>query len=235
MTNADWQLDETGIRTLHVSGDWTALALGDAAMRLRSLPSESLGVLRLDHSNLGRIDTAGALVLLRSMVPGADIDFGDRDDLKRLINLVRPPLEDGSPDKSDRTERYGFLERFGRQVTGIGGDAYQMLVFIGQLIAALGRTIGNPGRLRMTPLVSSMQDVGVNALPIVFVMTFFIGAVIALVGTNLLTTLGVEVFTIQLVGVAILREFGVVITAILLSGRSASSFAAQIGGFLAET
>lgn len=74
-----------------------------------------------------------------------------------------------------------------------------------------------------------MQDTGINALPIVFIMTFFIGAMIALVGTNLLTTLGVEVFTIQLVGVAILREFGVVITAILLSGRSASSFAAQIG------
>src|SRR3546814_16833252 len=74
-----------------------------------------------------------------------------------------------------------------------------------------------------------MQDACVNALPIVFIMTFFICAIIALVGTNLLTSLGVEVFTVQLVGVAILREFGVVIAAILLAGRSASAFAAQLG------
>src|SRR3546814_17045537 len=95
------------------------------------------------------------------------------------------------------------------------------------LIVAAARTLFHPRRLRLTPTVAMMQDAGVNALPIVFIMTFFIGAIIALVGTNLLTSLGVEVFTVQLVGVAILREFGVVIAAILLAGRSASAFAAQ--------
>lgn len=229
MTDADWQLDESGSRTLHVSGDWTALTLGRAAARLSNESRESLSVEHLDLSNLGRVDTAGALLLLRSMKPKADIDFGDREDLQRLVDLVRPALEPEPSDKAGTSGLFGFLDRFGRGVTAIGGDAFQMLVFIGQLIAALGRTIINPRRLRLTPLVALMQDTGINALPIVFIMTFFIGAVIALVGTNLLTTLGVEVFTIQLVGVAILREFGVVITAILLSGRSASSFAAQIG------
>ncbi len=217
--------------TLHVSGDWTALTLGEAPARLSAQLGETLSVQRLDLSNLGRIDTAGALILLRSMASDADadIDFGEREDLQRLIDLVRPVLERVPPAESQTSGLFGFFDRFGRQVMGIVGEAYQMLVFTGQLIAALGRTAVDPRRLRMTPLVALMQDAGINALPIVFIMTFFIGAVIALVGTNLLTTLGVEVFTIQLVGVAILREFGVVIAAILLSGRSASSFAAQIG------
>lgn len=229
MIAADWHIDEGGGPTLHVSGDWTSLALGDAEGRLGAQAARSLVVQRLDLSALGRIDTAGALLLLRSMAPDADIDFGEREDLQRLIDLVRPALEQDTAGKAGVTGVLGFFERFGRQLVGIADDAYQMLVFTGQLIVALGRTLGDPRRLRMTPLVAFMQDAGINGLPIVFIMTFFIGAVIALVGTNLLTTLGVEVFTIQLVGVAILREFGVVITAILLSGRSASSFAAQIG------
>lgn len=215
--------------TLRVSGDWTALTLGDAPARLDAQLGESRSVRSLDLSNLGRIDTAGTLVLLRSMASDADVDFGEREDLQRLIDLVRPVLERAPPADSRTSALFGFFDRFGRQVMGIFGEAYQMLVFTGQLIAALGRTVVDPRRLRVTPLVALMQDAGINALPIVFIMTFFIGAVIALVGTNLLTTLGVEVFTIQLVGVAILREFGVVIAAILLSGRSASSFAAQIG------
>ncbi|NML10276.1 ABC transporter permease [Sphingobium sp. AR-3-1] len=226
MTAADWRLDDTDVPTLHPSGDWTALDLGDAARRLAT---KSGSAQRLDVSELGRVDTAGALALLRSMPTGADIDCGPREDLRRLIDLVRPALEKEAPAKQGLEGWTGFFDRFGRQVVQFGGDAYDMLEFAGRLVVALGRTVVHPRRLRLTPLVAMMQDAGINALPIVFIMTFFIGAVIALVGTNLLTTLGVEVFTVQLVGVAVLREFGVVIAAILLSGRSASSFAAQIG------
>ena len=94
MIAADWHIDEGGGPTLHVSGDWTSLALGDAAGRLGAQPAGSLDVQRLDLSALGRIDTAGALLLLRSMAPDADIDFGEREDLQRLIDLplnkIRP-------------------------------------------------------------------------------------------------------------------------------------------------
>src|SRR3546814_12183549 len=77
-------------------------------------------------------------------------------------------------------------------IVSLGADAYAMQVFSGQLIVAAARTLFHPRRLRLTPTVAMMQDAGVNALPIVFIMTFFIGAIIALVGTNLLTSLGVE-------------------------------------------
>ena len=97
------------------------------------------------------------------------------------------------------------------------------------MVLAFGRTARHPRRLRLTSLFSVMEQAGINAIPIVMTMTFFIGAVIALVGANILSDLGVSVYTVELVDVAILREFGAVIAAILLAGRSASAFAAEIG------
>lgn len=229
MIAADFRIEETASGpALHAIGDWTALALGDMTDRL----VQTLGnrkAARLEVTQLGRIDTAGALVLLRVVQAGHDFDGCGRDDLTRLAELVGRTAEE-QPDATPRRDGLrDFFERFGRQVVKLASDAYAMQVFSGHLIVAATRTLFHPRRLRLTPLVAMMQDVGINALPIAFIMTFFIGAVIALVGTNLLTSLGVEVFTVQLVGVAVLREFGVVITAILLAGRSASAFAAQLG------
>ncbi|WP_257538441.1 ABC transporter permease [Sphingobium sp. CFD-1] len=230
MTTADWRLyDRNGETTLHTIGDWTALDLGNALVRLSARMGGRDEVRRIDLSDLGRIDTAGALALLQFVAKDVDIDCGPREDLHRLITLVRPALDAETPSRQSSGDLASIFDRFGRHVVHLARDAYDMLGFTGHLVAAIGRTIIHPGRLRMTPLFAVMQDAGINALPIVFTMTFFIGAVIALVGTNLLTTLGVEVFTVELVGVAVLREFGVVIAAILLAGRSASSFAAQIG------
>ena len=81
----------------------------------------------------------------------------------------------------------------------------------------------------MTPLVAVMEQAGIDSIPIVMTMTFFIGAVIAMVGSHLLTNMGIGVYTVELVVAAVLREFGVVIAAILLAGRTASAFAAELG------
>ncbi|MDF0543942.1 ABC transporter permease [Sphingobium sp. H39-3-25] len=229
MTASDFRIEETQDGSaLHAIGDWTALEMGDLSERLHA----ALGDIRADRletSRLGSIDTAGTFVLVGAMKGSYDYGSSGRDDLKRLAGLVEPLMEEDPASPARQTGLIAFFERFGRQVAAIASDAYAMQIFSGHLIVAAGKTLRHPRRLRFTPLVAMMQDAGINALPIVFIMTFFIGAVIALVGTNLLTTLGVEVFTVQLVGVAILREFGVVITAILLAGRSASAFAAQLG------
>jgi phospholipid/cholesterol/gamma-HCH transport system permease protein len=101
--------------------------------------------------------------------------------------------------------------------------------FAGRLIFELGQLIRSPSKLRGVALTHTMETAGIDALPIIMTMNFFIGAVIGLVGTDLLRSLGFAILTVQLIGVAMLREFGVLITGILLAGRSASSFAAQIG------
>ena len=87
----------------------------------------------------------------------------------------------------------------------------------------------NPTKMRWTSTIHLMETAGVDALPIISVLSFFIGAVVAFMGASLLETFGASVFTVDLVGIAVLREFGVIITAILLAGRSDSAFTAAIG------
>src|SRR6201996_5363009 len=91
------------------------------------------------------------------------------------------------------------------------------------------RLIANPRRFRWAPFVALAERAGLDALPIVGVTSFFIGAVVGLLGAHMLAQFGAQVFAVELVGIAVLREFAIIITAVLLAGRSASSFAAEIG------
>jgi phospholipid/cholesterol/gamma-HCH transport system permease protein len=107
---------------------------------------------------------------------------------------------------------------------------YGTLAFLGHLLVAIGRCVAKPSRIRWAPVVSLAERAGLDAIPIVAVTTtFFIGAVVALLGANLLTQFGAQVFAVELIGISVLREFNILITAILLAGRSASSFAAELG------
>jgi phospholipid/cholesterol/gamma-HCH transport system permease protein len=231
MDSASYRIVATGAgRTVALAGDWTSLTLGAEAARFgEALPPEAEG-LRLDLSGLGRVDTAGAYAMLRSAPAGLESAIAAaRPDLARLMELVRPAVDEQAAREQRATGLLRFFAGIGRALFAFKEEAWRASIFAGQVVCALGRAIRHPGQVRAVSLVHAMEAAGTSALPIIFVMNFFIGAVVALVGTNLLASLGVAVFTVQLVGVAVLREFGVLITAILLAGRSASSFAAQIG------
>lgn len=104
-----------------------------------------------------------------------------------------------------------------------------MLSFTGLVVHRLGLTMLNPGRLRLTSTVYHMQQTGLNAVPLLFLLASLTGAVVAYLGATVLSDFGAELFIIDLVTFAFLREFGVLLTAILLAGRTASAFCAQIG------
>ena len=213
-----------------LSGDWTSLTLGEEATGLRSALIGAGGRPQVDLAGLGRLDTAGAYAILSAIHPApAPAAAPDRPDVARLFELVRPTIGEEEPGAPRRNRLTGLLEAMGRGLTAFAAEAYQAADFAGRLVSALGRSIRHPSRLRGISLARAMETAGANALPIILVMNLFIGAVIALVGANLLSSLGVSVFTVELIGVAVLREFAVLFTAILLAGRSASSFAAQIG------
>lgn len=222
-------LNDRDGQTLALSGDWTSLTLGDDAMRLRSEALPPRGVTRLDLSELGRLDTAGALVILRAVRSAMVPETAGRPDVARLFDLVRPALEEEDLKPHAGSWAFQFFDRIGRALVDFRDEATRAANFVGHVVTALGRTARYPSRLRGISLVRVMETAGVDALPIIVLMNFFIGAVVALVGASLLASLGVAVFTVQLVGVAVLREFAVLITGIVLAGRSASSFAAQIG------
>ena len=183
--------------------------------------------LRVDVSDLKGFDTAGALALVNA---GIKIDdTGGREDVQRLMTLVGGLSRKEPSGTGDPHSAYSMLVRAGQGVEKVLLDAYQTLAFIGRLLATLGHVIVNPTRLRIAPVVALMERAGLDALPIVAVTNFFIGATVGFLGASLLAQFGASVFSVELIGVAVLREFAVLITAVLLAGRSASAFAAELG------
>jgi phospholipid/cholesterol/gamma-HCH transport system permease protein len=227
---ADFSLMDTESGRLAVlSGDWTATAAGDAVKRLgEAVRAEDLWA--LDLTTVRRLDTAGAYGILRAVSdhPAAE-RIEARPETRRLLDLVAAAARE-KPAK--RQEPRGFYElaiRTGRGVFNLGTEIFETMVFVGHLLVVVGRTMINPGRIRWASCVSLAERAGLDAIPIVTLTSFFIGAVVGLLGANMLRQFGAEVFAVELIGIAVFREFNILITAILLAGRSASAFAAEIG------
>ena len=221
--------DVDGHRTVVLSGEWTARGMVDAGERLIGAMDGSDAV-DLDLRDITRCDTAGAYAIIRAA--DGRITAGKiraRKQTLRLLKLVGDAIQ-VEPEVAPPVRGFqALLERIGRGVFGLADDGYSTLAFLGHLLVAIGRCIAKPSRIRWAPVVSLAERAGLDAIPIVATTTFFIGAVVALLGANLLTEFGAQVFSVELIGVSVLREFNILITAILLAGRSASSFAAEIG------
>lgn len=214
---------------LHLSGDWTATELGRISRRLdRELEDQAPAA--VDLSELGRFDTAGALAIVQaSNVQLPEKAWTQRPEAGRTYAMVEKLEREsaGPPPRSPGWVR-GFA-KVGRGIHDIVAEATLSMAFLGRLVTATGTAARHPGRIRWAAWFSQGERAGLDAMPIIAVTNFFIGAVIAFLGANLLTQFGAAVFTVQLVAVSVLREFAVVITSILLAGRSSSSFAAEIG------
>jgi phospholipid/cholesterol/gamma-HCH transport system permease protein len=230
MAAADFQIDDgaPGL-TLRLTGDWTATELGRVSRRLDEQLHDRK-VEAVDLSDMGRFDTAGALAIVQAancVLPQSA--WAQRPEAGRTYAMVEKLEREsaGPPRRSPGWVR-GFA-KVGRGVGDIVAEATLSMAFLGRLIVAVGTALRHPGRIRWAAWFSQGERSGLDAIPIVAVTNFFIGAVIAFLGANLLTQFGAGVFTVQLVAVATLRELAVLITAILLAGRSSSSFAAEIG------
>ncbi|MEM6627324.1 MAG: ABC transporter permease, partial [Pseudomonadota bacterium] len=222
-----------GRKRLVAIGDWTVWNLKaiDDDLRQAGLGGEPA----LDVSRLGRLDTAGAFAIERTLRadcghPDPPLDIsGYHETARRLILIAR---ESGVACEIDPPPSGGFiamLDRAGRGLEEAYKEALGILAFVGEATAAIFRLLLNPHRIRWTSVVAVMEDAGLDALPIVTFLSFFIGMVIAFLGASLLATFGASVFTVEMVGILMLREFGVLLTAILLAGRTDSAFTAQIG------
>ena len=218
------------------AGDWVIQTIAAVYSEVERIESEfDAGTVVLDLSELSRIDTSGAFLLGRTVhqcaTPTAAWHFrGDHPTARRLIEEILERAIDCEPDEP--VERYGFVRAFERVGAGLEAfveETIETFGFFGRTLTTAGSLILRPHRFRLTPTVYVMEEAGVNALPIIAVLTFFIGAVVAFMGANLLGNLGFSVYTVELVGFAILREFGVLIMAIMLAGRSDSAFTAAIG------
>lgn len=229
------RLDETGDGRLAVAGDWTLANYGE----LRSLVSgftAAAGVRTLDCTQLRSIDTAGASLLaqllgadpLRRMAREATgLDAPRRALLDAVASAVA--TAQAAPRPRPRGALYELLERIGAAVLAMGRQVYGLLGFIGLVLESLVRSSVQPRRWRITAVVAQLEQIALNATPIVALLTFMVGAVVAFLGATVLNNFGASIYTIDLVGYSFLREFGVLLAAILLAGRTSSAFAAQLG------
>ncbi len=218
-----------GTVTASLSGDWTAVSMGDAGQRLSDALHESSKA-ALDLSEIGRCDTAGAFAILRAAdgrLEPKDIAAPRRT--ARLLELVAHALRaEPVPHRPTRSVQ-DLLERLGRGLVGVVIEGFETLAFLGHLLTVVVRVAARPKRMRWATCFNIAERAGLDAIPIVAVTTFFIGAVVGFLGSNELAQFGAQVFAVELIGIAVMREFNIIITAVLLAGRSASSFAAEIG------
>lgn len=183
----------------------------------------------IDLSNIDEIDTVGAWTVL-SIAREHDAEIiGANDRASRLIEAVGGAQSDAElkPDRPRIFER--VPNAIGKQLSGWLSGLLNFLSFLGGLIVAMGSVIRHPRRFRMKALVRQMELVGVSSLGIIGLMSFLIGIVISQQGAVQLAAFGAEALTVNLTGRISLRELGVLMTAIMVAGRSGSAFAAQIG------
>ncbi|MFK7668462.1 ABC transporter permease [Pseudomonas lundensis] len=226
---------------LHISGDWT---LANYA-RLKQLNAQLAGKYddstHVDLDDVTRLDTAGASLLVEllgaervsqladttSRLPAAD---------RALLQTVYSSMRDFCVPTKAPEENTGIqvLSRIGCAVDKLWQDSLKLLGFIGLILQTLARNLFRPKQWRITPVVAHIEQIGLNAAPIVVLLTFMVGAVVAFLGATVLANFGAGIFTVDLVAFSFLREFGVLLTAILLAGRTASAFTAQIGSMKAN-
>jgi phospholipid/cholesterol/gamma-HCH transport system permease protein len=182
----------------------------------------------LDLSGLTRLDTAGAYLLVGLHAQGVRLS-GLSAGHQALMDRVAAAI----PVAEQKAERQWSLARLiaglGRSVAGAGQFWAEIMTMFGLFLVRFGMVLRNPRQMPLTALVHHADHVGLRAVPIVGLMAFLIGVVLAFQGAVQLRQFGAEIFVVDLIAISILRELGILLTAIIVAGRTASSFTAAIG------
>lgn len=226
--------DDDRAPVLALRGDWTVDTIAAIEGGLSTVAERLTPGAVVDVAALGRIDVAGAYLIdrtVRESPAGEDrvAIRGEHANVRDLLRTARKSYAGPAAPPAHLTGIRGFLEFLGRSVASIGEEIVETVGFFGETLVVLARLAANPRRIRWVSVVHVMEVAGFNALPIVALLSFFIGMVIAYLGARILGDFGASVFTVELVAFSVLREFAVVITAVLLAGRTDSAFTAEIG------
>lgn len=226
--------DEGGAPVLALRGDWTVDTIGAVERELTALSPRLTAAAILDVSGLRRFDVAGAYLIdkaFRSASEGAPkiVVRGEHANARQLLAAARDARMEPAEPPTRLVGVTGVLDKVGRIASGIWDEVVETTGFFGEVLTVLARLAANPRRIRWAPTVHAMEAAGLNAIAIVALLSFFIGMVVAYLGARILGDFGAAVFTVELVAFSVLREFAVVITAVLLAGRTNSAFTAEIG------
>ncbi len=230
-------------QALVLSGHWTAHGMGDIERQFAALRLATTAPVTADGERIEALDTAGAWTLHRLLhrgVEGAQGETGARHgaiavhglrpEHARLLDLVSKRIAAQAAEPAALSVRSpGLLDRVGHSTTAVFREAVALLAFVGEVAITSVRCIAQPSRIRWGPILYNIRTAGVDALPIVGLLSFLLGVVVAYQGGDQLKPYGANIYIADLLGLSMLREFAPLITAIIIAGRSGSAYAAQIG------
>jgi phospholipid/cholesterol/gamma-HCH transport system permease protein len=224
-----------GSAVLALDGSWIArrARLAEAAISAALQELGATARVTLDLEGVDRIDTAGAWLVERTrrglVDAGANVDLKAPQDKQRiLIEEVRAHYADAPPPRP--AERFvDLLADFGKGVVGASEDMVDGTSYMGLFTMALVRSIANPARLRFTSIVHHLEMIGLRSVPIIALISFLVGGIVAQQGIFQLNTFGAPTLVVDLVGILTLRELALLLTSIMIAGRSGSSITAELG------
>ncbi len=228
---------EDGRTVVRLRGDWTIDRLTPGALALGDLPPPAQGVAAIHLGEVAALDAAGAWLVVRLALSwraaGRATDLADATpEQLLLLERVAAAAPESLPAPRPRLYILDMLERMGETVVEGARHTLRQIGFFGLVLACAARTARSPRRLRLTSAVHHMEAVGINAVPIVGLLSFLIGMVMVFVSVQQLARFGAQIYTINMLEIAVYREMAPLLTAIIVAGRSGSAFTAQIGAMV---
>lgn len=220
---------------LRLTGAWVNMSIAEMDSRIREIEGKSFsGPARVDLREITSLDTGGAWLIRR--LAGAlernapELKFaGGQKGMLDLIAALPAQLREPEKSQSRATLFEKMFTPIGAQVMNLVDDTIKAFSIIGSAVRGAQLKLGRGSRLSMAPVFTQLEQMGVNAVPIIALMSFLIGAIIAQQGAFQLRYFGAEIFVVDLVGILQLREIGVLLTAIMIAGRTGSAITAEIG------
>ncbi|MBL8805900.1 MAG: MlaE family lipid ABC transporter permease subunit [Rhodospirillales bacterium] len=218
-----------------LGGRWTLANARNLESSLARVETKGAKAMTVDMEKVAAIDSAGAWLLHRQILrwqeTGSEIALANASHAQGSL-LARMAIE-SEPRRPLARPTLGAIgelaTRTGEATVDLAEEAHALVSFVGAVAATWLRAWRRPARVRLVSTVHHVERIGIDALPIMGLLAFLIGVVLAFQGADQLRQYGAEVFTINLLGVSVLREIGVLITAIMVAGRTGSAFAAEIG------
>jgi phospholipid/cholesterol/gamma-HCH transport system permease protein len=221
---------------LAAAGAWTAERAGELEQMIDEVVGryEAAGSVDIDLEKIERLDTFGAWLierLKRALTAHGSatriINLSERD--RGLIDEVRLVNRAPAKDAGTASRLLVALDAIGRSMAGIGWSLVLQAQLLGALTAVFLSAIAHPARLRLTSTIYHLERVGWRAAPIIVLSGFLIGAIIAQQGIFHFRSFGAEVYVVDMVGILVLREVGVLIVCVMVAGRSGSAYTAELG------
>lgn len=221
-----------GRATLRLAGGWKIQAQLPAIEDVDRGLRPEIKQLGFDSSNLGAWDS-GLVTYLTGIIDrcqgqGIEVDqSGLPDGVRGLLRLAYAVPERKGARRTEK--RVSFVQTVGEQSIDLARSTGEILAFLGESILALGRLLRGKARFRKADLWLIIQEAGADALPIVSLVTFLVGLILAFIGENQLARFGAKIYVADLVGLAMVIQVAAIITAIVLAGRTGAAYAAQLG------